>query len=192
MNPTFIINRVKNILLAPATEWKAIASEQATPASLYQNYIVPLALIGPVAGFIGSSLLVGMAIHHVSIVAGVVGAIVGFALNLAAVFVVALIVDALAPTFSGTKNSVQALKVVAYSNTPGWIAGILMLVPILGFLAFFAALYGFYLLYLGLPVLMKAPQEKAVAYTIVVVVVSIVVFVVVGAITSAITAIAIF
>jgi len=100
------------------------------------------------------------------------------------VFIIALIIDALAPMFGGEKNQAQALKVAAYASTPSWVAGIVMILPMLGIISLLAALYGLYLLYLGLPLLMKAPREKAVGYTAVVVVVAIVVMMVIGGISG--------
>jgi hypothetical protein len=107
-------------------------------------------------------------------------------MTIATCFIVAFIINALAPTFSAEKNSAQALKVAVYSYTPAWVAGVLHIVPTLGVLALLAALYGLYLLYLGLPVLMKSPQDKAVGYTVVVVICAIVVSVVITAIGGAI------
>jgi len=97
--------------------------------------------------------------------------------------VLALIIDALAPTFNGQRSQIQALKVAAYSSTAAWVAGIFALIPglrILGILG----LYSLYLLYLGLPVLMKSPREKAVGYTVVVILAAIVLFMVIGVIAS--------
>jgi hypothetical protein len=73
-----------------------------------------------------------------------------------------------------------------YSYTPAWIAGVLHIIPTLGLLIIFAALYGLYLLYLGLPVLMKCPQDKAAGYTVIVVVCAIVVAVIAGLVSTAI------
>ncbi len=82
----------------------------------------------------------------------------------------ALIVDALAPTFGGEKNFMQSLKLAAYSYTAVWLAGILSLLGTLGgLLGLLAAIYSLYTFYLGVPVMKKCPQEKAVAYTLVVV-----------------------
>jgi hypothetical protein len=100
------------------------------------------------------------------------------------VFVLTLIVDALAPSFGGTKGQVSALKLVAYASTAGWVGGVFHLVPGLGILALIASLYGIYLIYLGLPVLMKCPQDKAGAYTAVVIVCAIVIYIVLGALTT--------
>lgn len=183
-----LVDRVKNILLQPKAEWETISNETTPTAELYKGYIMPLAAIGPVASVIGLSL-VGISLPfggtvRMSIATAITQGIIGFVLSMAAVYVVALIIDALAPNFGGEKNMAQALKVAAYSSTPSWVAGILMLVPALGTLALIAALYGLYLLYLGLPTLMKAPQDKALGYAALVVVGAIVVGIVVGAINS--------
>jgi hypothetical protein len=103
------------------------------------------------------------------------------------VYVVALIVEALAPTFGGTKDRLQALKLVAYGSTASFVGGVFYLLPSLSPLAFLAALYSIYLFYLGLPVLMRCPQDKAVGYTVVVGLVAIVAGIVIGAIAAAVT-----
>jgi hypothetical protein len=185
-----IVDRIKNICLTPASEWSVIAGEPTSAGSLITGYVAPLAAIGAVAGWIGGSL-VGVSVpfmgtYRAPIVAGLVTAIFTFVMAIVGVFVLSLIIDALAPTFGGEKSSAQALKVAVYSYTPAWVAGVLQLLPALGILALLAALYGLYLLYLGLPRLMKCPQDKAIGYTGVVVVCAIVISVVIGAVGAAI------
>lgn len=153
-----LVERVKNILLTPKTEWPTIAEEAATTQSLYVGYVLILAAIGPVA----------MAIRGGAF--GITVAILSYAIGLAVTFVLALIVDALAPTFGGEKNFIQSLKLTAYSYTAAWVAGIFHLLPFVGgIIGLLAAIYAFYTFYLGVPVMKKCPQEKAVGYTIVVV-----------------------
>src|SRR3546814_8308964 len=82
------------------------------------------------------------------------------------VWVLAWIINALAPTFEATRNPVQAMKVAAYSATAAWVAGVFQIVPSLGWIGAILGLYSLYLLYLGLPILMKAPAAKAMAYTL--------------------------
>lgn len=181
-----LVSRVKGILMTPKAEWAIIDNESTTVGSLYTSYIIPLAAIGPICTFIGMSLvgfnMLGVAVKW-PVDLGLESAIVRYALSLVSVYVLALIIDALAPNFGGQKNSIQALKVAAYSSTAAWVAGVFMLVPALGILAILG-LYSFYLMFLGLPVLMKAPEEKAAGYVIVVVVCAIVLYVVVGQITN--------
>ena len=173
-----LVARVKGILLSPRSEWALIESEPATVGALYTGYIIPLAIIPCVAGFIGLSVfgytLMGTTIK-LSVASGLQAAIVRYVLALAGTYVLALIIDALAPSFGGTKNPLAALKVAAYSSTASWVAGVFAILPVLAALGILA-LYSLYLLYLGLPALMKSPADKSLGYTIVVIVVAIVIF----------------
>jgi Yip1 domain len=179
-----IIQRAKNICLTPATEWPVIATEPATPGGLLGSYAAPLAAIGAIAGFIGGAII-GRTIpfvgtYRVPFGTALVVAIYMFGMALVGVFVLSLVIDALAPTFGGQKNSIQALKLAVYSYTPAWIAGVLQISTLLGILGIFAALYGIYLLYLGLPTLMGSPKDKAIPYTAVVLICAIVLSVVIS------------
>jgi hypothetical protein len=187
---TGIIERAKNIILKPRETWAVIDTEPATTQSIYVPYVLILAAIGPIAQFIGGQVFGygGFGItFHPPLVGALISAILSYGLALATVFILALVIDALAPSFGGQKNQIQALKVAAYSATAGWLAGIFGLVPALAVLGI-VGLYGLYLLYLGLPILMKVPQDKAIGYTVVVVIVAVVLFLVVGAVVAALTA----
>jgi hypothetical protein len=172
-----LVERVQSILLKPRATWPSIDAEPADAASLYKNYVMILALIPAVASFIGLSL-VGIGAFGVNfrvpIVSGLANMVVGYVLSLVMVFVLALIIDAMAPTFEGTRSQIGALKLSAYASTAAFVGGIFSLLPSLSVIGALAALYGVYLLYTGLPVLMKCPPDKAIAYTAVVVVCAIV------------------
>jgi hypothetical protein len=173
-----LVERVKRILLSPQTEWPIIDTEPTTPTELYKQYIIPLAAIGPVAQLIGW-LLFGVSGYRPPILSALATTVVQYILTLVGIYVLALIVDALAPTFNGKKNQLQALKVSAYSMTAAWVAGIFALIPPLSPLMI-VGLYSVYLLYLGLPVLMKSPRDRALVYTGVVLIAGIVVSILVG------------
>lgn len=178
-----LIQRATNISLNPKTEWPVIEAETTTTADLFKSYIIPLSAIPAVASFIGMSLI-GMSMPFIGnfrtpIMAGLITLTLSFVLGLLSTYLISLIINALAPTFGGEKNSIQALKVTAFAFTPAWIVGVVNIIPALGILGLLAALYSIYVLYLGLPILMKAPEEKAVAYTAVSVICSIVLMVIV-------------
>ncbi len=186
-----LVARVQNILMRPKLEWPVIDAEYATTRSLFARYAMLLAAIGPVASLIGGQLFpihIFGSVMRTPVVGGLLGAIVTWGLSLLSVFVLGLIIDALAPTFNGTKDKVQAMKVAVYSMTAAWVASIFNLFPALAWLGGLLGLYGFYLLYLGLPTVMKAPQDKALGYTAVVVVSAIVLWMVVGAIAAGVVA----
>jgi hypothetical protein len=185
-----LIERAKNICLSPSTEWPKIAGESATTQSLFTGYAMILAAIPAICGFIGMTVI-GMSMPIVGTVrtgvaAGLVQLIVGYVLGLVAVYILSIIINVLAPTFDGQKDPINALKLAVYAYTPSWLAGILMLVPLLGMLVILAGLYGIYLLYLGLPHLMKNPAEKSVGYTALIVVCAIVLGIVMSVIIGAI------
>src|SRR5215467_11344680 len=163
-----LVERVKGIILSPKTEWPVIAGEPGDAGYLFRNYVAILAAIPAVCGFIGA-ILIGAPIF-----AALLGAVIRYLLAFVAVYIVALIVNLLAPTFSSQKNFDSALKVTVYSYTPSWLAGIFLLIPGLRFLTILG-LYGLYLLWLGLPPLMKTPPDKAIWYTVVIVICAIVV-----------------
>lgn len=175
-----LFERVKAILLTPQTEWPVIAREGGETSTLFTGYVAILALIPALAGFIGSSLIG----RYAPFLSGLVGAIFHYVLAFVVVYVVALIVDALAPTFGAQKNFPNALKLTVYSFTPFWLAGIFLLIPGLSFLTILG-LYGLYLLWLGLPPLMQAPRDKALPYAAAVVLAALIIQIVVGVILAA-------
>lgn len=178
-----LIDRVKAILLQPRATWAAIAQESTDARQLYAGYLVWLAAIPAVCGFIGLSVFgmgfLGVAVR-VPLLTGLVDMVVSWVLSLAGVYVLALIVDALAPRFGGVRSPIQALRLTVYASTAALVGGVFSLLPVLAMLGLLAALYSIYLFYTGLPVLMKNPPEKSLAYTAVVVLAAIVVGLVIG------------
>lgn len=173
-----LVDRAKNIILTPKTEWPAIAGEQAVVSQIFTGYVFPLALIPAIAsllgfGFIGfgfgSSLRWGIAMALIHFVSAFLG-----------VLITAFVANFLAPNFGSQKDLARAVQLVAYSYTPSWIAGVFLIFPALGILALVGGIYGLYLLYLGLPHIMKTPQEKAGTYLVVLIVAVIVVYIVVS------------
>jgi len=185
-----LIERVQPILVRPKQTWPVIAAEGGDAASIFTGYVMILAAIPAVAAFIGLTL-VGVGGFGVSyrlpVLAGLVQMIVSYLLTLAMVFVLALLVNGLAPTFGGTKDSVRALKLVAYGTTASFLGGIFNLIPMLSLLGVLASLYSIYLIYTGIAVMMRCPPDKAGAYTAVVIVCGIVASVVIIGVAALVT-----
>lgn len=184
-----ILDRAKAIILKPKEEWPKIEAEQKSTAEILKSYVLPLAAIGPVAGFLGGQIFgyggFGFSFRP-SFMGGISTMLISFVLGIVAVFVLAFIADWLAPKFDGQSNRENAFRLVAYSYTAGWLAGIFGLIPTLGFFGILG-LYSIYLLYTGAAPLMKVPQEKAVGYTAVTILAAIVLALIVTPITAAIT-----
>jgi hypothetical protein len=168
-----VVRRVMAILIDPRGEWPRIARESSDAVFILAQYVAVLALIPALAGFIGA-VLVGVTFPVVGTVRSpiflaLLGAIVGYVANFAMVVLLAAIVDGLARRFGGQKNFGNALKLAAYSFTPVWLAGIFLLVPGLRFLTLLG-FYSAYLVWTGLPLLMKSPPERTHRYAAVIVV----------------------
>lgn len=178
-----IPERVKGLLTSPVREWATIKDESHTIAGLYTQYVIALAAIPAVASFVGLSIVgySGLgATYRVPMASGVANMVLSYVLSLGSVYVMALVIDALAPNFAGEKNFIQAFKVAAFFPTAAWLAGVFYVIPALSILAVLGALYSLWLLYTGLSPLMSVPEDKSVAYTAVVVLVAIVIMFVIS------------
>jgi hypothetical protein len=172
-----LVERARNLILQPRQEWQLIDAEPHTVQDLYTGYVMILAAIPAACGFIGYSI-VGAgpwgAAQRMPIGAGAAYLVVGYLLTLGWVYILALIIEAFAPKFEGKRDFDQALKVAAYTPTPAWIAGVFSVIPGLAIIGWLLSLYSLYLLFAGLPLLMKVPEDKAIPYFAVVIIATIV------------------
>jgi Yip1 domain len=164
--------RAKAILVDPGREWTAIASEPGDPAYVLSHYVVVLALVPAVFGFIGAcgiGVIVPAGLVRTPIFNGLFGAIFGYVLTCATVLLLGIVINLVAPLFGGRRDFESAFKLAAYSFTPVWLAGIFLVLPGLRFLTLIG-FYGVYLLWLGLPLLTKAPAQKSLSFAALIVV----------------------
>lgn len=186
-----LTSRVKGMLLEPRATWKEIDGEFTKPGEIWTKYVIPLAAIGPIAAAIGMTIF-GERIaftsltNNVTLTSAIERAVGGYVIGLLMVFVLSRVISLLAPGFGGQRNDVQGLKVAAYASTASWVGGIFLVLPALGLVSLIFSLYSLVLLYVGLPILMKVPKDRAMGYTAVVIIVCIVVFLLAAAILTAI------
>ncbi len=183
-----IVERAKAISLNPVGTWPTIDAETHTPQSLYVPYMVILAAIPAVAMFIGMSVIgiggFGFSMR-LPIGTGLAMMVTNYVLTLVMTFAMGWLVSALAPTFGGQNSMIQGLKLVVFGSTPVLLAGIFNIFPALGIISLLVAFYALYVMYVGMPMLMKNPKEKTIPYMLVVAVCGIVAGVVLGYVTSA-------
>jgi hypothetical protein len=169
---TNLFTRVRNILLRPDEEWRAIDRESGDPIYLFTRYVAILALIPALAGIIGGSVI-GVSVEagtfRVPLVIALLNAAISYLFTFVIVYGVALIIDGLAPSFGSERHFPSAMKLSAYSFTPTWLAGVFLLLPGLRFLSILG-FYAVFLLWRGLGPLMRVPKDKTLLYTAAVVV----------------------
>lgn len=171
-----LIERVKNILLTPKTEWQVIKSESTTVGGMLTSYVLPLAIIPAAIALLSGAILGNITYGLIMAIIAVVGAIIGF-------YVGTYVADALAPSFSSEKNLNRSAQLVGYSYTASAVASILGIIPVLGWLAAIAGFaYMIYLLYLGTSPIKNTPEDKRIGYTIVIILVQIVLYFILSAI----------
>jgi len=163
-----IVERAKSVCVSPDSTWAAIASERTEATPLITGYVLPLAGAAAVAQAIGLAV-VGqnfglLGTYRMPITTALGMAVASLVFAAVGVVLMSIIIDALAPSFGAERSREQALKVAVYSATPVWIAGLLQVIPLFGVVALIGALYALYLLYLGLPRLMKCPADKSLGY----------------------------
>jgi len=169
-----LVERAKNMIVSPKTEWNSVAAEEPNIQQILIGYVLPLALIPTLAAIIGWGAIgiLGFTSFTYGIAMGLVQLINAFL----SVLVAGFVIDALAGSFSSTKNMGRAVQLVAYSMTPIWVFGILNIIPAIGWLSFLLGLYSLYLIYLGLTPLMKTPEDKKAVYMIVSIVILVAVY----------------
>jgi len=176
-----IIKRVIALVTSPKTEWEKIKNEPMTTADMFLKYAVILAAIPAIAGFLGFSLI-GLRIGF-----SLTWAILMYIFSLVGVFGMAFIIDALAPSFGAQKDMNRSLKVVIFSYTATWVAGIFFIIPSLYILVWLVSLYTLYLLYVGMEILKEPPKDKLMGYFVVSLVVAIAINAVIWLIVNRIT-----
>lgn len=165
--------RAKAILSDPSAEWTRIEKESGDAAYLLSSYVAVLALIPAVFGFVGAcvvgAVVPGIGLVRAPIMDGLFGAVFGYVVTCATVLALGLLIRVLAPMFSGRTDFDSSFKLAVYAYTPVWLAGISLLAPGLRFLGLIG-FYGAYILWTGLPRLIKTPERKVLSFTAVIVV----------------------
>ena len=168
-----LIDRVKNIIVTPKTEWDVIDSETPDAQKILISYVLPLVAIGAIATFIGWGLI-GKSYSYgfgsfkvVGMGLGIRYAIISLVGGIAGTYLTAFVIDALATNFKSDKNFGKSFQLAAYSFTPAWVGGVFNILPSLAVIGSLFGIYGLYLLYLGLPKLKKTPQDQVTVYFVV-------------------------
>lgn len=181
----FILSRAYGLLREPNKEWQQIKSEETTVPHILLGYVAPLAAIPPVCDLIGQTLF-----NQLFVIApgeAIIRAVVTWVVTVALVFLLGLLVNTLADHFDGDRDDLAAQKIAAYSLTPSFLSGVFSLWPPLWWLSLFALGAMVFIMYRGLPILMKAPQERALSYAATVTIAGMVAGIILFALASCVT-----
>jgi len=177
-----IVDRAKNILITPKSEWTIIDKESGNSNAILASYILPMLFVGALATFIGQGLIgenIG-GFNTASVKAGLIGALLYVALSIVTVYIVAVAIDALAPSFESEKNWNKSFQLAAYSLTASYVGAVFLIFPALNIIVILCTIYCIYQLYTGIPIMKKTAADKQVAYLAVVILITVVAVILVG------------
>jgi hypothetical protein len=186
----FILSRAYGLLREPKKEWQQIKGEETNIPSILLGYVAPLAAVPPICGLIGAYVF-GLSYAGVDVRPPVdqalIGAIVSFVASVTMVFALGILVNATVENFAGDRNDLAAQKVAAYAMTPAFLSGVFSLWPPLWWLSLFALAASVFLLYRGLPILMKTPEDQSLGYTATVAIAGMIAFIILFSLSSCVT-----
>ncbi len=176
------ISNAKEVILHHEAEWTRILSDENDKQSLLRYGMVLLTIayvllfaLSLVVGMAVTSILPFSALHIITSVA------IQFALSIASLYFVPMILASLAPSFGGQNNPMNALKLFVFASTPAWLGMAVSMIPLLGWLAAIAGgIFAIYLFWHHVAEAMSIPAEKKVGYVVVAVIVLVVINIVIG------------
>jgi hypothetical protein len=180
-----LLQRIVNITLKPGTEWAVIAAEPPSMARIVIGCVLPLAALQALLSFVHMAVI-GVSVPfagnvRMPMASSLTAAVMGFVFAIIGMFVLAAIVNVWAPFFAGRRSLGEALKVAAYAAVPGWLGSFFVVLPFGTLIGLLAGLYAIYVLYLGLPIVMRSAKERAVGYTVAVILTGMLMGIVLGA-----------
>ena len=155
------------LLLHPKQEWNKISQENNEIPGLLIGYVLILALIGPAAGYYGtttSGWQIGTreAVKLTTQSAMTISVLYYFAV-VTSVIGLGLMVRWMCKTYGGNTSLNRCIALSAYVSTPIFLVGIVEIFPILWInlvIGLFALAHAVYLLYSGVPIMMNISEDK--------------------------------
>jgi hypothetical protein len=180
----FILSRAYGLMRNPTQEWKQIDAEETSIFQVLLGYTLPLAALFALATFLGSFLLgerMGDTVVRPEVGPALVSAVVWTVMLTAGIGVLGLLASMIAENFEAERQDVRGVKLVAYAFTPTLVAGLVNIVPAWGVAAVAVGLGATaYVLFRGIPIIMRAPESEAQNYTATVMVLGLVLILLLG------------
>jgi hypothetical protein len=162
-----LLSHVWGLLSHPEEEWKDIRKEQCTVTRCYCSHVLILAAIPAIAGYIGTTLVgwqvTGREVHKLTPDSALQISILFYFTMLVGVFSIGALIHWMGKTYGSKQPLPQCIALAAYTATPLFLIGVMMLYPKLWLnmlIGLPALAYTVYLLYTGVPIMMGIPKER--------------------------------
>jgi len=162
-----MLSHVWGLLSRPEDEWKDIRKENCTIGKCYCSHVLLLAAIPPLAGYIGTTQVgwsvVSREVNRLTPESALWIAVLSYLTILVAVFTVGKLIHWMGQTYGAKQTLPQCIALAAYTATPLFLIGIMLVYPVLWLnllIGLPALAYTVYLLYTGVPIIMGIPKER--------------------------------
>ena len=161
-----VFKHVWGLMARPKDEWKSIRDEGCTIGKCYCSHVLLLAALPAIAYFIGTSQVgwvIGTKSVRLSTESSLYIAALTYLTMLVGVFAMGKAIHWMSQTYGAKQNLPQSIALAAYTATPLFLTGIMLIYPILWLnllIGLMALAYTIYLLYIGVPIMMKISQER--------------------------------
>ncbi len=162
-----MLSHLFGLLINPKEEWVKIRSEECSVGTCYFSYVLLLAAIPPVSGYIGTTTF-GWEIGareavKLSSQSALTIAVAYYLVMLVGVFSMGFMIHWMGKTYGTEQPLARCISLAAFVATPMFLVGVFEVLPILwlNFIVGLPALaYTVYLLYSGVPVMMEIDSER--------------------------------
>jgi hypothetical protein len=163
----FNLLHIPGLVFQPKAEWQKISQENNEIPGLIIGYVLILALIGPLAGYYGTTMS-GWQIGSREAVrltpdSAMTMAVLYYLAMVVSVIGLGFMVRWMCKTYGGNTSLNRCIALSAYVSTPIFLVGIVELYPVLWVnlvIGLFALAHAVYLLYSGVPILMNISEDK--------------------------------
>lgn len=177
-----LFEKIRDLVFKPKQTWEAIDKISLTQKQLIGGYLLPLAAIPTIAFFLGYSVfgvrIPFSGVYRMVWLQSLITALVGYFVAVFSAVIIANIISQMATWFQSAPDLNKGYKLVVFSYAPFWIAGILYIIPTLSVIVLIAGLYGLYLLFLGIPIVMDVPENRVKIYGVASLVVALIVYII--------------
>ncbi|MFA7552687.1 MAG: Yip1 family protein [Spongiibacteraceae bacterium] len=162
-----MIGNILGLLIKPKTQWQRIADRGEQSLVFPVVYVIVLALLPALAWFYGTTKI-GWTVGDGDIIkmtpdSAAVIIVLFYLTMVASVCVIGYMIHWMSKTYGSDASTASGIAVAGFSATPLFIAGAIGFFPIFWvalLISVAAVSYAVYLLYLGIPIMMKIPEER--------------------------------
>lgn len=160
--------KLKKLLTQPQKTWHDIAQETNSVKQIFKEQLLYIALVPVLTSFV-SDVIIGVEMfektHRKPFYSSLVNSFLYYISILLLITILSIALKIIANLFDLKVNFEKAFKLVNYSFYPILLFSVISLIPGSSFLIAGLIVYSLYVFYIGLPILIKNPEDKSIVFS---------------------------